>query len=191
MKINIFTLVLVFFISTMGYGQNNRNITYDKDTIVNNIVIILNNLSGLDYAKIDENGNFEEFFIHDLADTTNYQYFKNAITKDDRVIQFKENHIYHFCNRQGGIAYHCILFLNNGNVKFFLALNCDLFDKIENVIAYIMPFFKREEFELIKERINNYAKYGEYRAFDFYEMMDACNNLMKRFNNVSNLVIKK
>lgn len=99
------------------------------------------------------------FFVYDLTDTSN----KTAPLGD--CIDFVDNHIYHFSLIHTPDSFSHIVFLNNGELKIFKAVNCENGDKIEDVINYLGEKLKNDiSKDEILDRVKHYRKYGIYGA---------------------------
>jgi hypothetical protein len=104
---------------------------------------------------------FYNFYIVDLVDTTN-----NTAKKDK--FYFQERHIYLFSSLNYNFLYCNICFIQNGELYYFLSLNCkNSVDKIENVIEFANTFLAgSRNKDVIIDRIRNYKKYIFYYKID-------------------------
>ena len=101
------------------------------------------------------------FFVFDLTDTS------NKGTPLGRCMEFKDNHIYHFALIHTPSSYSHLVFLENGNLKIFKAVNCKNGDSLDDVINYLNRILKDiENKDEILERVRNYREYGIYATVD-------------------------
>ena len=102
------------------------------------------------------------FFIWDLTELSNKQ------TSLLERIEFKNNHVYHFAFIDAPFSFSNIVFLEDGKLKTFQAINCKgRGNSLEDVIAYLNEKLKsdKNKDEIIK-RVKNYREYGVYASFN-------------------------
>jgi hypothetical protein len=102
------------------------------------------------------------FFVYDLTDPSNRQ------TSLLERIQFKDHHVYHFAYIDAPFSFSNIVFLENGTLKIFRAINCDgKGETLEDVIAFLKEKLKdrKDRDETIK-RVKDYRQYGVYAKFE-------------------------
>ena len=149
---------------------------YNRTDVLNKIVEVLK-------ATIPENDkkspytNFsvrEEraraFFIQDLTDVSNVQMVKSLTQA--KCINFIDNHVYLFAAYWVPFSYNHMLFLDNGELKFFRAINCpEQGDKVDDVISLLnLKLKKGKTSDEVIFRVKNHREYGRYYTIDDTEI---------------------
>ena len=178
-------LILCIFISMKLFAQDkdktcvgNEDALYDRKTTLKSISKELNQQHryylrkySKKYKAIDEN--FYNFFIYDLVDTLNVT--PNAVTPNQKCIEFKNNHVYHIGAIRTIYKISLILILSEGKLHFFKGLNCyKKINTIEEVISLIEKEIPNKLDKIAIERIRNFNKYKKDLPFCGMGIIPAC-----------------
>src|ERR1700749_4567897 len=110
-------------LSTSNSLNTNNEVlyNYNQSKVLNSFVTVLDELKKhynftdtLIHYSLNENKPVG-FFIYDLSDTLN--------NSKNKVVNFKEGHIYHFAPRDLYFSYSSFCFLLKGKLVFFKAVN--------------------------------------------------------------------
>jgi hypothetical protein len=106
------------------------------------------------------------FFVQDLTDVSNVQMVKSLTGAN--CINFIDKHVYHFAAYWIPFSFNHIVFLDNGELKFFRAINCpQQGDKLEDVISLLnLKLKKGKTTDEVIFRVKNHREYGRYITID-------------------------
>ena len=186
MRLPVDPVVLIIGISLAGLSQTSENRLrgstsastvieqcpvnpdplYDRKRVLEQLANVLN-ASAPGFRKYEDDGfrvkdeKPEHFFIFDLIDPA------NKSTPSTGCINFLNNHIYHFAARYVPFSFSHVLILEDGQLKFFKAINCkNSKDTIDDVAKHVEKRLNVNDKDEVIQRIRDYRKYGEYFTVD-------------------------
>jgi hypothetical protein len=141
---------------------------YDRTEVLEKLVEVLKasipekNRNSLyaDFSVREDRG--RKFFVQDLSDVSNVQ------MTGANCINFINHHVYHFAAYWIPFSFNHLVFLDNGELKFFRAVNCPgKGDELGDVISFLSLKLKSgKTTDEIIFRVKNYREYGRYFTID-------------------------
>jgi hypothetical protein len=144
----------------------NSDTLYDRELVLKELDSFLKKSNSY-YKEFS----FMGFFVYDLTDPPNFYKSERQGVKEEGCINFINHHLYHFAPASLPSSTSHILFLEDGKLKVFEAINCPWSkDKLTDVVRYVQEKPKDDQNkENTLTRLKHYRRYGTYWTVDSTE----------------------
>lgn len=146
--------------------SRNSDPRYDRESVLTELNRVLKKSNSF-YKEFALMG----FFVYDLTDPLNNYTSERHGFSEQGCVNFINHHLYHFSPISLSSSNSQILFLEEGKLKIFKAINCPgSKDKLADVVRYVKEKLKDDKNkEDTLTRLKHYRRYGTYSTVDSTE----------------------